>query len=214
MADELIDIYNDNMEMIGIESKSTAHHQGLWHSSIHCWIVRDTGPGFLLFQKRGADKEIFPNILDITAAGHYQTGEKISDGVREIVEELGLSVEYRQLIPLGIKMDVGQIGKLTNREFCHVFFHRENQEISEYEINKDEVEGLVQIAISDGLALFSGERPIALAEGVEYRRDTDTWVSVSMEVTVRQFIPRIDPYYYKMFILADRLLRHEKHLAI
>ena len=38
--------------------------------------------------------------------------------------------------------------------------------------------------------------------------------NISIDVDKSSFIPRVDPYYYKIFIMADRLLKGEKHLAI
>ena len=91
------------MKFVGTAMKSEAHKTGMWHTAIHCWFVRREGNNsFLLFQKRASDKVLFPDYLDITAAGHYQSGERVEDGVREIVEELGIDVPFTALIPLGI----------------------------------------------------------------------------------------------------------------
>lgn len=214
MSSEMIDVYNENMEFVGTVTKRDAHKKGLWHVSIHCWIVRSEEPGYLLFQKRGADKDLFPNALDISAAGHYRAGEKIEDGVREIMEELGLKVDFESLIPLGIKIDLGLGQDIVNREFCRVFMLLENRLPNEYQIDPSEVEGLVQISIPEGLRLFAGQVDKVPAQGVEYLKDTHSWHQIDISVDRDMFIPRLDPYYYKMFILADRALREERHLAI
>ena len=117
--------------------KSEAHKKGLWHKSIHCWIVNAKPPGFVLFQKRGKDKSVYPNALDISAAGHYRSGEKIADGVREIMEELGLLVPFENLVPLGIKIDVGLFQGQVVREFCEVFLLRNTLEPKDYSLNHD-----------------------------------------------------------------------------
>ena len=39
MADELIDIYDSEMNLLGVAMKSQAHDEGLWHKVFHCWIV-------------------------------------------------------------------------------------------------------------------------------------------------------------------------------
>jgi isopentenyldiphosphate isomerase len=214
MADELIDIYDENLKLLGTAMKSEAHRKGMWHKAIHCWIVRDQQPGYVLFQKRGRDKGVYPNALDISAAGHYQSGETPADGVREIMEELGLEVQFQRLIPLGIKIDVGLVGEHIVHEFCDVFLLREAREPREYQLNQDEVEGLVEIAIPDGVAMFADETKEVQAKGVEYDRVNRRWTDITVGVNARSVIPRVDPYYYKIFILADRLLRGEKHFAI
>ena len=122
MSDELVDIYDDAFKKIGTALKSEARKKGYWVSSIHCWIINPKDNGFVLFQKRGSEKLVFPNALDVSAAGHYKAGEKIKDGVREISEEIGLSVDYKDLIPLGVKFDVALTGKNVVHEYCQVFF--------------------------------------------------------------------------------------------
>ena len=214
MGAERIDVYDENMKLKGQMTRDEAHASGAWHRSIHCWIVRPADPGYVLFQKRGRDKKLFPNALDITAAGHYSAGEKPEDGVREILEELGLTVDFKDLIPLGIKFDMARIGKILNREFCDVYLLSRPEAPAEYQMDSDEVEGLVEIPIDDGLKLFSGKETSVRASGVEWNAKTRTWHDIQLNVQVKDVIPRIDPYYLKVFIMAQRLLSGQKYLSI
>lgn len=214
MPDEIVDIYDENLSHIGVKSKSEAHKLGLWHRAIHCWIVRPESPGYVLFQKRGRNKKVYPNSLDISAAGHYTAGETAEKGVREIVEELGFAAKYSDLIPLGIKIDVGQVSGHIVREFCDVFLLKENRPPDQYKVNEAEVEGLVQMSIPDGLNLFSGKRSSVRVNGIEYDHEKAGWLPYSAEVTKQQVIPRVDSYYYKVFICSDLLLHGYPHLAI
>ena len=117
---EIIAVFNENMEQIGTAPRQQAHDQGLWHHTFHCWIVRKEGDRkFLLFQRRGENKKAFPNVLDITAAGHIMADESVEDGIRELEEELGLSVDHSQLLDLGIRCEVVKLPNMINREFCH-----------------------------------------------------------------------------------------------
>ena len=214
MAKEIIDIYNENLESLGQMERTEAHRRGHWHKSIHCWVVRPADNGYVLFQKRGAEKQFFPDLLDITAAGHYSTGERQREGVREIVEELGLQVRFEDLRFLGVKIDISQNGDLTNREFCDVFLLKEPKPPSEYSLDPTEVEGLVQVAINDGLRLFSGQASSAPAEGIQWQKSSNKWQDINLTVDPREFIPRIDSYYLKIFICASGLLHGEKYLSI
>lgn len=96
MADELVDIYNDNNETLGIEKmKSEAHKNGLWHRSSHIWIYNSRSE--ILLQLRADNKEMYPNMWDISAAGHVDAGEEpIVAALREMEEEIGLSVKTRR----------------------------------------------------------------------------------------------------------------------
>lgn len=211
---EVIDIYDENLNPLGSVSRDEAHQNGQWHRTIHAWIVRPTQKGYVLFQKRGKHKKLFPDVLDITAAGHYMTGETYKEGVREITEEIGLHVTEHDLISLGIKMDVAKVGNVTNREFCDVFLLSREEAPNEYKIDETEVEGLVQIKIQDGLDLFSGRKQEVWAEGVEWSKELNSWQQIKIKVSKEKFIPRIDPYYYKIFIIAKAFLRGQKDLSI
>jgi len=212
--EELIDIYDENLRKIGVISGYAAHKTGAWHRCFHCWIIRPVDQGYVLFQKRGYAKKLFPGLLDITAAGHYISGETIKDGVREIREELGLDVKFEDLIPMGIKIEIAKVNDVINREFCDVFLLPKKEAPYEYHINPLEVNGLVQIGIEDGIRLFSGEVNEVKAEGIELSEDTKTKEQVTMKVGIKDFVPRIDPYYYKVFIMAKLYMSGERHISI
>lgn len=214
MSDEKIDVYDENLMSLGTILRSEAHKRGAWHRTIHCWIYRSGDPGYVLFQKRGRNKALFPNFLDITAAGHYLSGEGPKEGVRELLEEIGLNVKIEDLIPLGIKFDIAKIGDIINREFCDVYLFNNNALPKEYKIDHTEVEGLVEISIADGLLLFGGKKSSIIAVGVEWDDDKNRWVDIEMSVNINNFIPRIDPYYKKIFIIADLKNRNYENVSI
>lgn len=210
----MIEIFDENMKPLGVMSRTEAHKSGQWHRTFHCWIVSSLDGRKILFQKRGKDKKLFPNYLDITAAGHYVAGETAQDGIREILEELGIKVTFKELVPLGIKFDIAKVGEIINREFCDVFLLRRDANPREYKPKAPEVQGLVEIAIQDGLALFSRRKDKVRASGIELGPDTEEWKEIEIEVGIGDIIPRIDPYYYKVFIMAERFLDGEEHLSI
>ncbi|MFA4910674.1 MAG: NUDIX domain-containing protein [Desulfobacteria bacterium] len=214
MSDEIIEVYDENMNKIGKMRRDEAHESGAWHRTFHCWIVSGIEEGKVLFQKRGQHKKMFPNYLDITAAGHYVAGEGPQEGIREIFEELGIEVQFSELVPLGIKFDIAKVGKIINREFCDVFLLRKDLRPKEFLLNPDEVEGLVEMNLMNGLALFNDEVKDVSVKGIEWDAEMKRWNDISMTVGVTNIIPRIDPYYFKVFIMAGRLLRREKYLSI
>lgn len=214
MEKELLTIYDENMKEIGTMERTKAHKIGAWHRTIHCWVISGRDDGYVLFQKRGRHKSMFPDYLDITAAGHYLHGENLEDGIREIFEELGIRVNFNALVSLGIKFDLGKSNGMINREFSNVYLLRNDKSASDYILNPEEVEGLVEMKISDGLALFSNEVPYVEVKGIEWDIKNKRWNDITSNIDINQIIPRIDSYYYKIFIMAERYLNGNKYITI
>ncbi len=213
---EYVDIFDEALKPLGKMPKKEAHKTGAWHKSIHCWIVRqdEAGNQYIVFQKRSATKKSFPNFLDISAAGHYQSGEHIEDGVREIVEELGIKVAFEDLKYLGIKFDIYKDDSIFNREFCETFLYQDNRPLKDYSIDCVEVTGLAQIKLQDGLDLFSKKVDSIWATGIEYSESTKQIEEISIPITRDLFINRTDPYYGKIFMIARAYFSGERQLFI
>lgn len=94
---ELVDIYDENGLFLNKSvEKSAAKAQGLFHKAVHIWIINSSNE--ILIQKRNINKKIFPGLWDISVAGHVTAGESSLDtAIREIKEELGISIERSEL---------------------------------------------------------------------------------------------------------------------
>lgn len=210
---ELLDVFDDNFVRIGSAPRDEVHRTGQWHQSFHCWLIRHVGSHrYILFQKRGPQKSIYPNALDITAAGHLTAGETPQQGIRELNEELGLNAVFEDLVPLGIRCDVAKIGSVTNREFCHVYLLESNRPLEEYKLQHDEVTGLVQMHLHDCFRLFTGEVESVIVEGIELAENARRQVSIS--ISQADVIPRLDAYYLKIAIMAERYFTGSRYVAI
>ncbi len=139
MADELIDIYNENNEPLHIkETKSEAHKNGLWHRSAHIWIYNSQGE--ILLQLRAKNKDMYPNMWDISAAGHVSAGEEpIASALREMKEEIGLSVKQEYLEFFEIRKVKSIYKKIINNEFDYVYFLKFDDAIDNLILQKEEV---------------------------------------------------------------------------
>lgn len=206
---EMLDIYDENMTHLGVKERSMVHRDGDWHRTFHCWVMCRGADGvdYIVMQKRGPEKELYPNMLDITAAGHLEAGETLADGVREIREEIGLEVDFNDLIPVGIRLGVGRYNGYLDREFNDVFFLVHDSPLSAYRLQEDEVSGLVKFAIDDGLALFAGERDTITGEAIGLG-------AAMIQMRLEDFIVSQDRYTYRTLVLAKRCLSGEKHLVI
>jgi len=105
MADELLDIVNDEDIVIGQEMRSTAHQLGLQHRGVHVFLF--TQDGKMLVQKRSADRAASPSALDCSVSEHVKAGESYLDAaVRGLKEEMGADgVEIKPLVKF--KMNYG-----------------------------------------------------------------------------------------------------------
>lgn len=211
---EMLDYFDDKMNYLGTTTREEIHHKGFWHQTFHCWILRrDKNNKFILFQKRGSDKKSYPNTLDITAAGHLIAGEKKEDGLRELNEELGINAKYSDLIYLGIRMSSAKVKDMLNQEFAHVFLLEWNINLNKYKLQIDEVSGLVQIELKKGLQLFSGEKKKVECEGFHLNNKNEK-ENIKLLIGKEYIIPRIDNYYYKIFIMAERYFNNNKYICI
>jgi isopentenyldiphosphate isomerase len=206
---ELLDIYDENLTWLGTKERDAVHRDGDWHRVFQCWVIyRDReGRDWIVLQRRGADKDFYPNLLNVTAAGHYTAGETMRDGVREVREELGIDVEYEDLIPLGRRVGIARQGNLVDHEIADVFFYICDKPLREYNYQREEVDGLVAFDINKGLAMYAGERESIQAQAVGYGQDVIT-------ITPADFVPTNDNCMVKVLVLAKRCLNGEKHLVI
>ncbi|MFS0555121.1 NUDIX hydrolase [Brevibacillus sp. 179-C9.3 HS] len=199
MQEEQLDIFDEAGQHIGVETRSEVHRLGYWHQTFHCWIYRVVDEQIeLLFQKRHPQKDTCPNLLDITSAGHLIASEQPSDGVRELEEELGLSVSYEELDLIGVIRDVTLAPTIIDKEMCHTFLYECEQPLREYRVQEEEVTGLFWVRLNALEQLFAGENGqmtvngFLLEENGE-QKDTD------MIVTKADFVPHEAHYYQQVF---------------
>jgi isopentenyldiphosphate isomerase len=104
--------------------RKVVHAEGKWHRVVHVWFL-ERSTGRLVLQRRHPEKESWPNLWDISAAGHIEAGESsLLTAQRESEEELGLVVpEEAVRSPLFTvrQESVQNDGKYINKEFCDVY---------------------------------------------------------------------------------------------
>lgn len=140
MADELIDICDDNNNLLGIQKmKSEAHRDGLWHRAAHIWGYNSKGE--LLLQLRAKNKKLYAGVWDCSAAGHVGLGEEpLISGIREAWEEVGLSIKKEDLEFYKI-FKRGQVYKeMVDNEFYYDYFYKYDGDITKLKLQEEEVE--------------------------------------------------------------------------
>jgi|TARA_B110000259_G_scaffold27905_1_gene29559 isopentenyl-diphosphate delta-isomerase len=141
--DELIDILTPEGKPTGKTAlKSEAHKNGWFHATAHIWFF--TSDKKILLQKRALTKKVFPGIWDISVAGHIGAGEAVLEGAkREVLEEIGLKVENKELVKIGTRIhQVEHKNGIKDNEHQHVFIAELKVALATLNMQREEVDGL------------------------------------------------------------------------
>ena len=139
---EMLDILDSEGKATGkTKSRKEVHQKGLWHKSVHIWIINKKGD--ILLQKRSMKKESNPGKWDISVAGHLSAGQTSIEGaLREIGEEIGLKIDSEELRSLGtIRIQrILNEGTYINNEFDDVYLLEKDIDLSKIKLQEEEVE--------------------------------------------------------------------------
>ena len=189
-VDEKVDILDARGKKTGeVAWKSEAHRLGLWHRCFHCWIVApetSSGGPYLFVQRRAAEKETWPDRLDVSVGGHLEAGEGALDGLREVEEELGLEVATRELVPLGTRRAELEIPAGLDREFQEVFLLVRFLSHEDLRLQEKEVAAVVRLRLDVVEALYEGGEILA-----------EEWAdgkALPISVYLADFVPGEDCY--------------------
>ena len=123
--DEMLLIYDDKLNELGVELRSEIHSKGLLHQVVHCWIISKIEKEiWIYFQQRSYDKKDFPGLYDISAAGHINIGEDPDIAVkRETYEEIGMEIDSEKLKFIGSIREKMHLENFYNNEICKVYLY-------------------------------------------------------------------------------------------
>jgi isopentenyl-diphosphate delta-isomerase len=148
--DELIDILDKKGIYTGSSClKSEAHRKGLWHPCVQIWLYSKTGD--VLIQKRSPETEAFPNLWDVSVAGHIGAGENpLVAAQREVSEEVGLTLQLYELKFIGnYSTDIKHSVDLIDREFHYVYIAELIPNVNELVLQSNEVSEIKLITIEN-----------------------------------------------------------------
>lgn len=209
----LIDIYNDRNQHIGQLDKKTAHRDGRWHRTFSCLAVNPAAETVLL-QKKQPGRYAFdrPDYADFTVGGHYEAGESIPQGIREVREELGVDLAYTDLHPLGIRQTAVTLAPTwIEREFQYWHLLPLDLDLEQIPLDDAEVSGLVEVGLDDAIDLASGTRHAVPARYLT-RDGADrhhTAGALNRDDLVPGYLDT-DQLYLRLFIAARRYLTGER----
>ncbi|MDR0449211.1 MAG: NUDIX domain-containing protein [Rickettsiales bacterium] len=143
---EFLDIYDANGRLVGQADRNVAHAFGLWHKTIHCWVVWD---GKLVFQRRGSRAGVRRDNLYVSASGHVAAGETIPKAfAREVEQEIGIAAQGPKFLDefVWVKdMKKADGSVVVDRAFSNVFWAEHSGKIEDFKFNDGEVHSVVAI---------------------------------------------------------------------
>ena len=201
MESELLKIFDEHKNPVGVATREEVHKIGHWHETFHCWFIsRENGVDHIHLQIRSHTKKDYPNLLDITAAGHILAHESMYDGIREVQEEVGIDISFDELIPLGIINYCITMEDFIDKELAHVFLYEMKGTMDDYTVQIEEVSGIVKADFNHFSELWLGERDEIIIEGFEMN-ETGEKVSIHKTVDKSHFVSHELSYYESIITL-------------
>ncbi len=153
---EMFDVYDAQGAPLGYaKPRGQVHRDGDWHRSAHVWVF--TPDDKIVFQRRASSKDTWPGRLDASVGGHYGAGESGGHAVvREVAEELGLTIDAAMLTPIGVRRIESMEGAAIDREWQDVYVMELGLPLDAYRPAADEVAGLALLGARDAVRLHEG----------------------------------------------------------
>jgi len=206
LIEETLKIFDENRHQIGEATRDDVHKNGYWHETFQCWLISiENDQAFIYFQIRSKIKKDFPNLLDITAAGHILSNETVEDGIREVKEELGIEVNFDEVISLGVVKNKIVLDDFIDNEFSHIFLLKSDQPFTDFKLQKSEVSGIVKSNFNDFYNFALGLKESIQVEGFEIN-DHDEKILINKIVSKEQFVSHEDEYLLKVVELLKEQL--------
>ena len=211
---ECFDIVTADGQRTGlVKPRAQIHRDGDWHRALHVWIAgRDAGGGpFLMFQRRSAAKDTWPNRYDATVGGHYRAGESLAQTLREIEEEIGIAPDPHRLRPLGVRICANEAEPGTiDRELQDLFLLVDDRPLAAYRPNPAELSALARFPLEQLIPFLAGERTEVTGESIA------PGATAAKPITARaeHFIPTVDRYNLRVAIAAWNVLRGDQYVAV
>lgn len=179
-----------------------------WIGTFNLWIVQSVPQPAIVYQQRSPEASWAPLKLDVAAGGHFQAGEELKDGMREVREELGKDYRFEDVNLLGRRLNVGvDIKGRLRQTVVSLALIEDNSPIESYVLQETEVFAICTLPLADLLRVHVEPDYSFEIEGL-----TSQGVKIRIPVTSDSFPPNWDNYHYKMALLVQRYLAGEKAL--
>lgn len=181
-------------------SLETAIAENRWIATVNLWILQTEPIPSILYQQRSMNKSWAPGKLDVVAGGKVDEGETLIETLlRETKEEIGLDVPPSACTYIGKRLHVGETQYGFQNTVLNLYFTVNNQPLSEYVLQKEEVAGIYNLDIDLLLKLHRGELESFWATGLD-----DSGKESKINVTPALFPENWDNYHQKITELAKK----------
>ena len=158
MKEEMLDIYDDAGQRIGVKPYAEVHRDGNWHRVVGLFVINSRKE--ILMQRRSRKKSISPGLLTVSVGGHLRTGEdEYYCMKREMREEMGIELDVGPAQLLYACQDSKISRDKTDNVFLAGYTLHGDIDLSTLKYDKDEVEEFLYISCKELQRMFD--------EGVE-----------------------------------------------
>ncbi|MBY0098436.1 NUDIX hydrolase [Mesobacillus maritimus] len=198
MESERLKIFDNKRNLIGTASREEVHRLGYWHEVFHCWVISSVaGTNCIYLQLRSETKKDYPSLFDITAAGHLLADETVRDGVREIEEEIGVCLNFEELIPIGIFDYCVVRDNFIDKELANVFLYKTTKNVNDFILQQEEVAGMVKADFKDFYKLWLGQKEEIKVSGYKMNSQGERMI-LNETVGKERFVPHPLSFYQEI----------------
>ncbi|HEX8226820.1 MAG TPA: hypothetical protein VF572_03035 [Candidatus Saccharimonadales bacterium] len=176
-----------------VKSSAQAIADGDWVGSINIWLYTLTPEPSIIYQERLKTGAWAPGMLDVAAAGHYTTGESGLDGLRELSEELGITVAPEDCHYFGRRININIDSRGRERHSVSEVYDVEFKgNAADFVLQADELEGVVVAPIRQLMQMYRTGGSFE-AEGID-----PSGKIITYDISAESFVQNYDDYQRKM----------------
>jgi isopentenyldiphosphate isomerase len=190
------------------KTRQQAYRDGDWIGTFNLWVFTRNPEPSIVYQQRSPAANWAPNLLDVTAGGHFQAGEKLTDGLREVDEELGKHYKPDQIIQLGRKLYVGfNPDGTSHNNIIDIYMIEDNDPLASYGLDEKEVYAICICPVKELLRIHRDDSYSFAVKAL-----TAKGKEIAIAVNKQLFPENWDGYHHKIAVLADRYFKGDKDL--